>query len=265
MMAVESDRTIGIQVIARAAAILRQLGDHPDGLSLASIAKRVGLARSTVQRIMQSLEAEGFVELSAQGHGFRLGPMLSELVYRRQADIVSEVRPLLEQLCGELGETVALCALAGRNLAAIDRCIAEQPLRVVFPLGTAPVPAHQLAAGRSIIAELPPERAKQILSEYMSETDVSHELEAIYREKDIARDTSNFFAGVCSFAVPLCTHLGLYSLAVVLPTIRVERREDAIFAGLRNCRDRIEDKIGAVASASGTHGQATSLADVPLR
>src|SRR5690606_38201309 len=123
------DRTASIQVIARAAGILRELGASPNGLSLATVASRVGLARSTVQRIMQSLEAEGFVELAPQGYGFRLGPALSELVYRRQADIVTEVRPLLEELCGELGETIALCSLTGPSLTTIDRCIAEQPLR----------------------------------------------------------------------------------------------------------------------------------------
>lgn len=244
----ESESTAGIQVIARAAAILRQLGTHSDGLSLASVARRVGLARSTVQRIMQSMEAEGFVELSASGHGFRLGPLLSELVYRRQADIVTEVHPVLVELCNKLGESVALCNLIGSNIAAIDRCIAEQPLRVVFPLGTVPVPAHELAPGRVIMAEMPPEQVTQILSESMTDADAANELKAISRERNAARDTSTFVAGISSFAVPLRTHLGLYALVVVLPTIRIGAKEGALFASLHNCRERIERKIGMIES-----------------
>lgn len=240
------DKTASIQVIARAAGILRELGASPNGLSLATVASRVGLARSTVQRIMQSLEAEGFVELAPQGYGFRLGPALSELVYRRQADIVTEVRPLLEELCGELGETIALCSLTGPSLTTIDRCIAEQPLRVVFPLGTVPFPVHQLAPGRVIIAQMPAERARQILTESMAGADIARELKAISCEKDVARDTSDFFTGMSSFAIALRTHLGLYALAVVLPTIRVRGREDTISASLRNCREKIENKIGAM-------------------
>ncbi len=46
-----------VQVIARAAAILRALEDEADGLSLGQIAQRVCLARSTVQRIVAALEA----------------------------------------------------------------------------------------------------------------------------------------------------------------------------------------------------------------
>lgn len=46
-----------IQVIGRAAAVLRALEDEPSGLSLGDIAKRVNLARSTVQRIVGALQA----------------------------------------------------------------------------------------------------------------------------------------------------------------------------------------------------------------
>ena len=47
-----------IQVIARAAAILRTLENQAAGLSLGQIAQRVNLARSTVQRIVAALQAE---------------------------------------------------------------------------------------------------------------------------------------------------------------------------------------------------------------
>ena len=47
-----------VQVIARAAAILRAIEGENAGLSLAQIAQRVNLARSTVQRIVASLAAE---------------------------------------------------------------------------------------------------------------------------------------------------------------------------------------------------------------
>ena len=45
-----------VQVIARAATILRALEEENSGLSLGQIAQRVNLARSTVQRIVAALE-----------------------------------------------------------------------------------------------------------------------------------------------------------------------------------------------------------------
>lgn len=59
MSAEEQDtRSGGIQVIARAAELLRVLQAHPGGLSQAEIGERVGMARSTVSRILNALEDE---------------------------------------------------------------------------------------------------------------------------------------------------------------------------------------------------------------
>ena len=52
----------GIQLIARSAAILRTLRDHPNGVSLGQIAANVDLPRSTVQRIIGALQT-GRVEI----------------------------------------------------------------------------------------------------------------------------------------------------------------------------------------------------------
>ncbi|KHN91196.1 hypothetical protein BSK71_04695 [Pectobacterium actinidiae] len=57
----------GIQVISRAAAILREVCESPDGLSLGQLAALTGLARSTVQRIVDALESEHLVQAGAKG------------------------------------------------------------------------------------------------------------------------------------------------------------------------------------------------------
>lgn len=61
-LASDAGKHSGIQVIARAAAVMRALGSNPQGLSLAAIAQIVDLPRSTVQRIITALEAEFLVE-----------------------------------------------------------------------------------------------------------------------------------------------------------------------------------------------------------
>ena len=61
----------GVQVIARAAAILRALENEPDGLSLAEVAREVDLARSTVQRIVKALSDEQLVVAQGQENNER--------------------------------------------------------------------------------------------------------------------------------------------------------------------------------------------------
>ncbi|WP_460273757.1 IclR family transcriptional regulator [Celeribacter sp. ULVN23_4] len=239
----------GIQVISRAAELLRCLADHPQGLSLAGMASATGLARSTVQRIIQALEDEGFVESSGRAGGFRLGPTLPELVYRRQIDIVSGVRPYLETLCTDLDETVALYKLSGGRLVALDRCIPERPLRVVFPLGTIPFPPYQLAPGRAMLAQMPRDSAENLLKDQLTTENLTEELTALSnlpqrREGAVFRDTLPFIRDVEGFAVPLQTRLGLHAIAAIVPESRSTGRDAEFRAVLNACRKDIELKFG---------------------
>src|SRR5215207_3949395 len=90
-----------IQVIARAASILRALENQASGLSLGQIAQRVGLARSTVQRIVAALEAERLVIAASPTGRVRLGPTIQRLAMSVGADFVSAVRPFLVKLSQE--------------------------------------------------------------------------------------------------------------------------------------------------------------------
>ena len=51
----------GVQVIVRVGQVLRALDGEDQGLSLAQLAERIGLPRSTVHRIVTALTAEGLV------------------------------------------------------------------------------------------------------------------------------------------------------------------------------------------------------------
>src|SRR5215472_1262759 len=93
-----------VQVIARAAAILRALEHEVSGLSLGQIAQRVNLARSTVQRIVAALQAEKLVIAASPNGRVRLGPTILRLAASARTDFVAVVRPYLTQLSSELRE-----------------------------------------------------------------------------------------------------------------------------------------------------------------
>ena len=69
-----TESTGGVQVIARAAQVLRALEGEPHGLSLARLAERVALPRSTVHRIVTALAAEGLLASVSSTGGVRIGP-----------------------------------------------------------------------------------------------------------------------------------------------------------------------------------------------
>ena len=100
-----------VQVIARAASILRALENEASGLSLGQIAQRVGLARSTVQRIVAALEAEKLVIAASPTGRVRLGPTLLRLAASVHTDFATLARPFIAKLSSELRETVDLSTI----------------------------------------------------------------------------------------------------------------------------------------------------------
>jgi DNA-binding IclR family transcriptional regulator len=105
-----------VQVIARAAAILRALEEQPAGLSLGQIAQRVELARSTVQRIVAALAAEKLLIAASPTGRVRLGPTILRLAASARTDFVATARPFLVRLSDELSETVDLAAIKRDHL-----------------------------------------------------------------------------------------------------------------------------------------------------
>lgn len=243
------DKHSGIQVIARAAAIMRALGKNPQGISLAMIAQEVDLARSTVQRIVAALETEHLVESLGPSGGFRLGPALGQLIHQTQSDIISSVRAALLDLSAKVHESVSLARLAGDRVHVIDCLIYERELRVVFPIGIE-APAHKTAAGRALLAGLGDDRISALLPDLCNQDDPSPEQKAFAeqirktRKQGIAFDQEEHLEGVSAWAILLDTYLGQYSISVLVPSARAKRHADLYRSELLAKKEMIEAKIG---------------------
>ncbi len=154
MSAEEQDtRSGGIQVIARAAELLRVLQAHPGGLSQAEIGERVGMARSTVSRILNALEDEGLVASRGARGPYRLGPEITRMATTVRLGVVTEMHPFLTELSRELDETVDLSILDGDRADVVDQVVPPQRLRAVSAVGES-FPAVLLRHGKALLAAL---------------------------------------------------------------------------------------------------------------
>ena len=142
-----------VQVIARAATILRALEEENAGLSLGQIAQRVNLARSTVQRIVAALETEKLVIAATPNGRVRLGPTILRLAASVRSDFIALARPFLERLSKELHETVDLSTVKKDHLVFIDQVIGSQRLRTVSAVGET-FPLYCTANGKAYLAQL---------------------------------------------------------------------------------------------------------------
>jgi DNA-binding IclR family transcriptional regulator len=144
----------GIQVIARAASILRALENEPDGLSLGKIAQRVGLSRSTVQRIVDALAEEHLLIGASPSSGVKLGPAILRMASNSSFDFVEFIRPYIADLSRETGETVDVSEMQKKRTVFVDQVVGSARLNIVSPIGEA-FPLHCLASGKAMLATLP--------------------------------------------------------------------------------------------------------------
>jgi DNA-binding IclR family transcriptional regulator len=154
---------LGVQVIKRAANVLRALENRPEGLSLGEIAREVGLARSTVQRIVAALAAEDFVVEARPGRGVRIGPGLARIAASLGSNAVELLRPLLMTLSEEIEETVDLSVLSGGSAVFVDQIPGKRRLVALSAVGQR-FPLHCTANGKAMLACLAPEDAGTLIA-----------------------------------------------------------------------------------------------------
>ena len=216
----------GIQVIARAAAILRSLGR--EGVSLGTLARKTGLPRSTVQRIVDALAADNFVE--AGDAGVTLGWGHGRLAQIAHSDVVARVRPYLETLYQATDETVDIASRSTREVTFLDRIISQQELRVVTMVDK-PRPLHAMANGKAILSVMQDDEVATLLEGHLSKL-TNHTIDAVpallkelgkIRRSGFAFDREEHAIGVCAVGVAIKVDgLAPHGISIAVPTSRFE-------------------------------------------
>ncbi len=236
----------GIQAIARAASVLRALKNQRAGLSLAQIAARTGMPRSTVQRIAGALAAERLVIAAGPEGGLRLGPELHALAEAGQVDMVEITRPYLDKLSAETGETVDLAMPGGGGLVFIGKIPGTQRLRAVSSVGDV-FPMTTTANGKACLALMANAEVEAIAkAEWKSRggrrrgiEKFMAEIRAI-RKSGVAYDEDEHTEGIS--AVGAAFHGadgGIYAVSVPAPTARFARSRAKLTGAILRARDEI--------------------------
>src|SRR3954447_6927303 len=229
-----------VQVIARAAAILRALEDEPSGLSLGQIAQRVNLARSTVQRIVAALAAERFVIAASPTGRVRIGSTILRLAHSVPTDFVSIAPPLLVKLSNELRETVDLAAIKRDHIVFIDQVIGSHRLRAVSAVGES-FPLYCTANGKAYLAQLDDAAIAPLIGyAYEARTPATlttfdsllQDLKTIRRD-GVAFDREEHTAGICAAGIAMRDMLGNHvAISVPVPAQRFHEHRELIAARL---------------------------------
>ncbi|WP_025679240.1 IclR family transcriptional regulator [Paenibacillus massiliensis] len=146
------DRKLTVRAVERALDILLCFTQATD-LGLTEIAARIGLHKSTVHRLLTTLEDRGFVIRDEATEKYRLGIKVWELsTHMSQSDEPAVLLlPLMERLRDHLGETVSLYLRDGHERIRIQAVQSTQGIRRVAPVG-ARMPLSVGASSKVLVA-----------------------------------------------------------------------------------------------------------------
>ena len=122
-MSEQADNSSYIQSIQRAAAIMRCFTESEPELSVMEISRRLDLHKSTVSRMLATLQHEGLVEQNPESGKYRLGLGLISLagVALGRLNARAAAQPYLTELVEATQETVNVTVLDGRECVNIER------------------------------------------------------------------------------------------------------------------------------------------------
>jgi len=241
-----------IPAIDRAVDVLEALAAGP--AVIRELAEGLGVPRSTVYRVLNSLEARGLVVRGADT-AYRLGPQLLRLARAVPAgfDLVALARPLIDELAHALRCSVKLSVLDGD--AAVVVAVAESPetYAVTTQVGRR-FPLHAGAASKILAAFGPDALRERLLAAPLSRLTpatitgraaLRDALDAI-RAAGHAEDAGEFAPGIRARAAPVFGPDGACVAALSIPYLEgtPAAREAEIQSALLRCASAITARLG---------------------
>ncbi|MTD15320.1 helix-turn-helix domain-containing protein [Nakamurella sp. YIM 132087] len=249
-----------MQSVDRALTILELLA--ADGqLGVTEIAGLLGVHKSTASRLLATLESHGLAEQLPDRGRYRLGVGVLRLAgaTRSRLDVVQESRPVTKALATEIGETVNIVILSGRETLYLDQVAGTSALRIHNWVGKRN-PLHATANGRVLLAHISDTERDALLAASVgsagslprltehtvtSRAGLLAELEQVRaRGYAVARDELEI--GLTAVAAPIRGTDGsvIASLSASGPTFRVADRLDGVVAAVMSAAVAVSHRMG---------------------
>ncbi|MBK1679948.1 IclR family transcriptional regulator [Rhodocyclus tenuis] len=217
----------GIQSIEVGVRLLRALAANGRPMMLRDLAKNGGMAAAKAHRYLVSFMRMGLVEQDANTGRYDLGGFALELGLASLAriDPVRLAAPILDDLCEQISETVALAMWGNHGPTCVRWIEAGGPITVTLRTGVV-LPLASSATGRAFAAFYrSPYVKRQLEKEVRAAAEASgrplatvqKELDALIEETrrhGIARASGSLTPGINGFSAPVFDHTGKMVAAI---------------------------------------------------
>jgi len=248
------DRQVVTSVL-RALQLLECFSHEQPELSLAEFSRLSGLSKTTVHRLLATLEHAGWIERLPGGEyrltlkAFEIGTVVTDAI-----DLRAEAAPALAELVAEFGETAFLSIVDGGRCVCLERLDGNQPIKILaldvgksLPLSVGGAPMALLAFNEETL--LPKVLASGLPR--LTERSVTSEAELRERLAEIrwqgyAMSEEDVTEGICAIGVPILDGEGkavaAISLAGLAERFKSPRRERMAQRAIEVC-DRVSQRI----------------------
>jgi DNA-binding IclR family transcriptional regulator len=151
--------------VQRAARLLRHIAEGDRVINMSRTARELGINRTTLLRLLHTLESERFIEPRPEGQGWRIGVGLIGLTAQAffSEDLVQTSVPVLTRLAESLSLSAHLGVLDGLDVVYLVRRVPNHTYASNIRIGSR-LPAHAANMGRIILAHLPADRVERMYS-----------------------------------------------------------------------------------------------------
>ncbi len=229
----------------RVIQILEAVASSEEGLKHGDMAETLKIPKGSLSLLLADLVAEGYLAVRENdGRRYVLGLQVLVIAKRFLSglDLVRLGQPILKKLVAGTGECAEIAIRRGNEILMVCREDCSRPLRSVIPLGDR-APIHATAAGKAILAHLPPDQIEDYLStaelKPLTKKTVTNvrslrrELEAI-RSGATAYSREEHNEGVIAMGSPVFDLNGQVAASIVVPvpTIRFNAKKEKKIEGL---------------------------------
>ena len=261
--------------VERAVRLLQAISDGETVANLKRTALALGINRTTLMRLIRTLEAARFIEPIPNGNGYRIGLGLVGVAARASysQDLMQSATPIVTHLAETVGLSSHLAVLDGTDALFLLRQVPNVPLASNIQPGSR-IPAYATTLGRIILAYWPEERVTELFrdvkfrpfSEHTPRSLKSfHAVLAADRAAGYAWSDGHYTSGVCSAGFAIFDRSGkpVASINVTGPQLMFKetaRRRERVIEALRSAAHELSSRLGYVAAnaAGATNGQGIS-------
>lgn len=233
-----------VRAVSRAVALLSLFREDHMTWTLAAIAREIGLPKTTVLRLANTLEDQGLIWVGPAGQ-ISPGPGLLRWndVGRAAWDLPEFVTTVLAELAKRAGETANIQVRVSKNRFVVAQVAGAQALRHVVRLGQA-FPLTAGAASRILMIDAPPsvrDAVQAVMTPEQWEEFQTRLALVAARGFDVAHSEREL--GLGGIALPIRSTAGEVRAAICIygPTSRfTETRIDPLVDMVRDARDELE-------------------------